>query len=290
MTAFHFPVPSTCCACGSKTSHAVAYDAGIIHLCAACGLQWAEREPCGGKRPDATGMNGRYMDPRSIDAPVYGPFVDFFQRLPRWLGPNPVSILDIGCGNGLFMAEAARRGHHVAGIEMDTDLRAIIPAQVLDRVHFSAAENVLPALHETFDVITLWDSFEHLDDPFAVLDMCRHCLAPNGVVFIRTNNNRDIFNLVSLLALKAGLSGIGQRLLRTCFNLPDHAWNFSPRAMDLLTAKAGWAIADHRPTETPVLRFTTNPLLIVAITVAYGVNRLCGFGKIGEYWVRPKTA
>lgn len=269
----------------------VAYPEGVIHICPNCRLQWAERSASAIEGDvDVTGMHGRYMDPRSIDGPAYPPYRDFFRRIGNRFGDRPLSILDVGCGNGVFLAEAARRGHRVRGIELDTRHRAVIPEALRERVVFAAAEEALPALSESYDVVTFWDSFEHIDDPFALLPILRPHLAAGGVVFARVNNTHDLFNLLTRIVLAAGPRDLGRRLLKACFNLPQHAWNFSRPGMRSLLERRGWLVWADRITETPSSRLTASPLARLAIEGAYLANRLIGGGKIGEYYFAPADA
>ncbi|WP_158699533.1 class I SAM-dependent methyltransferase [Magnetospirillum gryphiswaldense] len=258
---------------------------GVIHVCDQCQLQWADRQASAIEGDtDITGAHSRYMDPDSIRADSYEPYVTFFATLRRLLGERPLRILDVGCGNGVFMAEAARRGHDVRGIELDERHRAVIAAELLPKVSFKAAEDALPEMDGSFDVIVFWDSFEHIDAPFALLDFVAPRLAAGGLVFARVNNVWDIFNLLTRLTLSLAPSTLGPRLLKTCFNLPQHAWNFSRIGMRKMLEQRGWRVVHDRVTETPASRLFTQPIKKAILRLAYLANLLIGGGKIGEYY------
>jgi 2-polyprenyl-3-methyl-5-hydroxy-6-metoxy-1,4-benzoquinol methylase len=277
-----------CPACSSTDTLDEIYEEGTIYSCPRCRLQWARRNISAIEGAiDITGVHQRYMDPLSIDPANYEPYSSFFTHVSRTRGEGHLRMLDIGAGNGMFMAEAARRGHEVFGIEVDERHRSVIPSTILPRVEFAAAEAVLPRLHGIFDVITFWDSFEHFDDPFSLLKHVRPRLAPGGIVFARVNNRHDVFNLITAAALKIAHDRLGRSLLKVCFNLPQHAWNFSGTSMKLLLDRHGWAVLDKRVTETPISRLTVNPLKKAIITAAYLANRTIGGGKIGEYYFVP---
>src|SRR5262245_19838103 len=80
------------------------------------------------------------------------------------------SALDVGCGTGAFLARLAERfpGCRRAGIELDGERAARArerdPGAV---VHAGDALEVATRLAGPFDLITLWDVFEHLVDPVA---------------------------------------------------------------------------------------------------------------------------
>lgn len=276
----------SCPACASAASEAYAFADGVIHVCGDCRLQWADKAGVQNFDgfDDVTGVHARYVDPASIDAATYQPYRDFFAALER-RGKSGGRLLDVGCGNGVFLGEALRRGWDAMGVEPDPAMRGRIRADLLSRVVPATIETA-GDLGGAFDVVTFWDSFEHLPDPMAVLDSLRPHLAPGAVVFLRVNNSHDIFNLITRAALALRLP-VGRRLLESCFNLPQHYWNFACRPMTLMLQRGGWRVTAWRPTETPASRLSANPLVRAAIGAAYAVNRLIGGGKIGEYWIVP---
>lgn len=273
-----------CPCCGSRPTLSVPYAEGTIHGCRPCRLQWAERIASGHEGEiDATGRLGRYMSPESI-GDGYPPYRDFFARLKATFGERPLRILDVGCGNGQFIAAALARGHEAFGVEIDPANRALMTEDVAQRVIFAGAEQALPDFDGVFDVVAFWDSFEHMDRPFPLLAHVAPHLAPGGLVFLRVNNTHDIVNHVTSAAL-ALAPGVGRKLLKVCFNLPQHAWNFSRPAMTIMVAREGWRVGHCRITETPAARLTANPVAQLVFEAAYLVNRLIGGGKIGEYWL-----
>lgn len=271
-----------CPACRAGGARTYAVPEGLIHCCPACDLQWADQSAATADHNlNLSLVNDHYMDPASLGS-AYPPFVEFLDKLAA-IKNCSMRILDVGCGNGRFLAEALGRGHDVMGVEIDRAMERLIPADILDRVVFSPIEDV-KEFGKPFDVVTFWDSFEHLVDPLSVLRSLVPHLADNAVVFLRVNNSHDIFNIISKVALVLA-PPIGLRLLRMCFNLPHHYWNFNPRAMDGLLSGVGWSIARHRVTETPISRLTSSPIPRLAIGAAYLVNKIIGGGKIGEYWI-----
>ena len=134
--------------------------------------------------------------------------------------------------------------------------------------------------------MTFWDSFEHLENAFEILSKIRPFLKEGGIVYLRVNNNRDIYNWITrfLLILTPEL---GKRMLKNCFGLPWHRWNFSYTGMRNLLAKNNWGIIHFSPSETPASRFTSNPFIIFLIRCAYLINRLIRGGKIGNYYLKP---
>jgi len=94
-------------------------------------------------------------------------------------------LLDVGCGYGLLLDEARRRGYEVVGIELSVD--AIHHAgDVLRLPVLESTFEQAPLEPQSFDAIVMSDVFEHLDDPCAALDRCRELLAPGGALMLTT--------------------------------------------------------------------------------------------------------
>ncbi|MFN8175128.1 MAG: methyltransferase domain-containing protein [Solirubrobacteraceae bacterium] len=93
-------------------------------------------------------------------------------------------LLDVGCGHGLLLDEARRRGYETLGLE----LSASGAAYGRDILGLDVRELTLEALEDDrgFSVIVLADVIEHLDDPVAAIDRCYELLAPGGVLCVVT--------------------------------------------------------------------------------------------------------
>lgn len=93
-------------------------------------------------------------------------------------------LLDVGCGHGLLLDEARRRGYEVSGLE----LSASGAAYARDVLGLDVREITLDALEEpgSYSVVVLADVIEHLDDPVGAIDRCHELLAPGGVLCIVT--------------------------------------------------------------------------------------------------------
>lgn len=94
-------------------------------------------------------------------------------------------LLDVGCGHGLLLDEARRRGYVVNGIELSEDAaryargRLDLPVREIPIEHRSLDR-------ERFDAILLIDVLEHLDDPRRSLRRCMELLAPGGALLVAT--------------------------------------------------------------------------------------------------------
>jgi len=279
--------PDVCPNCRNTHIRHLEYEDAIIHTCGDCQLQWATFHETGGyvSVEHRSAAHERYMDPDHIDAAAYEPYQAFWRNLQSIRGDAPLKVLDIGCGNGLFIRECIRRGHDARGVDADISNQDLIAPEIRTHVSFCRAED-LPPDEARYDLITFWDSFEHMPEPFQLLDFLSVRLKPDGMIFLRVNDQRDVVNWTAKFALRL-CPPIGKKLFRICFNLPHHYWNFSRRAMEQMLERVGWQIIFARSTETPANRLFASRTMRAVVYVAYAVNTLFAGGKIREYFIRP---
>ena len=103
------------------------------------------------------------------------------KELPACLVEIPLFHLDIGCGAGVFINTLRRCSDSVrsTGIEPNTSYANVA-------AEFSGAENIYPLMLEdfktssTFDLITAYDTFEHVLDPSSFLKDALRLLSDRG--------------------------------------------------------------------------------------------------------------
>ncbi len=98
----------------------------------------------------------------------------------------PGRLLEIGCGHGLLLDEARRRGWEVRGLELSE--RSAKHGR--DRYDLDIREEPFEALGNEedgcWDAVLMIDVLEHLDDPRAAIERIRKLLAPGGVLCVVT--------------------------------------------------------------------------------------------------------
>jgi SAM-dependent methyltransferase len=159
-------------------------------------------------------------DPGNPLVEQYEAWLDVIERVKP-----PGRVLDVGCGTGLFLSVARRRGWEPFGI--DESLEATRHA----RDHFGLNPLVgefeaLDDLGETFDLVTGWDVIEHSRRPVDLVRSARRCLAPDGLVSFSTPNQRSILDLVGGFLYRLS----GGRLIAPLekFYIDQHFLYFTP--------------------------------------------------------------
>ncbi|HET6899205.1 MAG TPA: class I SAM-dependent methyltransferase, partial [Vicinamibacteria bacterium] len=143
-------------------------------------------------------------------------------------------LLDVGCATGFFLEAAAQRGWTVQGLEASAYASAQAREQsklpVLQGSIEDPPRGLLPA-----DVVTLWDTIEHLERPDQALIRIRELMGPQGLLVITTGDFASLVRRVT---------GRRWRL----FGDRTHHFFFTPRTLESLLARAGFRAihVDHR--------------------------------------------
>src|SRR5581483_3936859 len=107
----------------------------------------------------------------------------FFDLLDREMdGRRDAKVLDVGCGAGGMLEPLSRYGE-VTGVDSSEDLVRFCHERGFERVQVGNAYD-LPAEDGSLDLITLFDTIEHVPDDRRVLRQCLRALKPGGTVFI----------------------------------------------------------------------------------------------------------
>jgi SAM-dependent methyltransferase len=113
--------------------------------------------------------------------------------------PGSIRLLDVGCGNGLFLAiPLARAGFGVTGVDFHQPsiARAQGMASALPNARFVAG-TVADLDESDFDVVILSEVLEHVPDPKALLLASLQRLKPNGIAVITVPNGYGEFEIDS---------------------------------------------------------------------------------------------
>jgi SAM-dependent methyltransferase len=142
----------------------------------------------------------------------------------RWLARScpPGRLLEVGCGNGSFLAAARQRGFDVHGLEPHPGRAANAARRHGLQVRREFLEETTWP-HASFDVVYHCDLLSHFPDPIQSLQTMIGLLRPNG-------------RLCFEVGLIGGLSPLWYWLTRR-IGLEHHLWLYSrPSLRQLLTA------------------------------------------------------
>jgi len=217
---------TTCLVCGSTELDALGgYERFDLVCCLACTFVFVARIP----------------SPEELDAHYTGIYQQREEAL-EWLSPvtagrfeewldmmapyrRTARILDVGCGVGQFLVQAAGRGWEAYGTEYPENAVEICRRHGITMAGGPLRpENYEP---ESFDVVTSLGVIEHIYDPADEVDRFHAVLRPGGLLWITTPN----------------WSSLSRRLLRDrsyLIEVPGHLGYFAPRTLTRLLESRGF--------------------------------------------------
>ena len=95
------------------------------------------------------------------------------------------SVLDFGCGAGIFLDAIKDQAATVAGIEINDEERLMARAKGLD------VRPLLNDLSEPFDTVTMFHTLEHLHDPIGMLRQINKAMPEKGTIIVEVPHARD---------------------------------------------------------------------------------------------------
>jgi len=98
------------------------------------------------------------------------------------------SVLDVGCGTGLFSFLAAKKGGKVLGIDYSKEAISIAKKKYSHKNLLYKNINIKDISKEKFDVIVSLGTLEHMDEPFKMLKIFQKHLKPKGKIIITSPN------------------------------------------------------------------------------------------------------
>lgn len=234
------PPPDDACAlCGG--AQATRYQLGSHRLlyCARCRLGQLSPLPTEDELRALYGSPGYFGG--GADAVGYADYAadepqharSFRARLRWLLGHGPITdLLEIGCGPGLFLAEARRLGvANVVGV--DPNPWAVEQARARGvEAYVGSVDAVDPS--RRFDAVAMLDVLEHVVAPLPFLEAVRARLRPGARLLIMTPDIR------SLLARLSGRRWVSLKV-------PEHVRYYSDRSVRLLLERAGFEVVALRP-------------------------------------------
>jgi len=151
--------------------------------------------------------------------------------------PPPARILDVGCGNGEFLAQAQKEGYQVEGIDISEAAAGLCRSKGLDAVSGDFLETEFT---RSFSFITLWDVIEHLPKPIAFIQKAFQILKPEGVLVLKTPSpGMNTMRIAQRFPrLRGGL-----------IHFPDHIQFFTKSSLDYALKHAGFTSIQWLPSK-----------------------------------------
>ena len=174
----------------------------------------------------------------SPEVPIYRQGLEWLNGRVRHQGADR-TLLDVGCGPGLFLSLAREQGWKVEGVELSRK-QAERATQEFG-VDVACADFVTADLaRQRYDVITMWDFLEHVPKPEAVLDRARSLLAPGGYLLVFTIDCSSLFNSVADVVYRTTFGHVSW--LAAAIYDTHHNFYFTESSLTYLIERNGFRI------------------------------------------------
>jgi 2-polyprenyl-3-methyl-5-hydroxy-6-metoxy-1,4-benzoquinol methylase len=266
---------TACAVCGGERAAALfsardpdglAPDAFAIVRCADCGTAYVSPRP----PPHELGryyVRGYYGRPGEDSGPLgrlFGRLLMAERAAKAAGGRASGKVLDVGCGDGTFLAAMRRRGWECWGVEVSEEGSARAAARPGLTIHDQPLEALsLPA--RGFDLVTFWHSLEHVSDPASLLARAAGLVKDGGRLLVAFPNG-DSWDLRLF----------GARWFH--LDPPRHLHYFTPASMTRLLEKAGFAVerVSHSSFEYNLFGFAQSALNLFTRRPNYFYRRAKG--------------
>jgi SAM-dependent methyltransferase len=149
-------------------------------------------------------------------------------------------VLDIGCGNGYFLAACKEKGYEVQGIDVSPWAAQYASCKLGLAVDVGEVEEVdLPS--RSFDIVTMWHCLEHTHDPNRAVSRARSWLKRDGILIVEVPNYE------------------GTDARKTWqdwehWDLPYHLYHFTPQTLMRLLRGSGFDVVKTKDYHSEVIK------------------------------------
>ncbi|RJP70896.1 MAG: class I SAM-dependent methyltransferase [Ignavibacteriales bacterium] len=152
-----------------------------------------------------------------------------------------INFLDVGCGEGNALAEAAKRNWNATGIDITDNRNENAKTENINFKTGSLLEQNFPA--DTFDFVYMDSVLEHTLQPLEYLTEIKRILKKNGIVYVGIPNEDCLFNTIRKIVFT--LTGKGNISVKIKpFDTPYHVVGFNKSSLQFIVNKAGLTLAE----------------------------------------------
>lgn len=182
-------------------------------------------------------------------------------------------LLDVGCGTGLSMEVARRRGWSPVGVDECSE--ALSHAR--DEFGLEVRQGEFSGFQsegERYDGITMWDIIEHTREPVELLQAARECLSPDGVLAVSTPNQKSILDVIAGTMYRLSAGRVRSPLEK--FYIDQHFVYFSPETLEDALNRAGLRLVYLRRESTDLRRLSLSPPMRLVLKAMLLAGRITG--------------
>lgn len=225
---------AVCFVCGGSARHITFFQGYKGLCCNLCNLEWRWPLPEDKKLIDIYkkgyfSQEGRiqrgYPDYEMFERSFVRYFVSKLDQIENQVTSRGL-LVDVGCGPGTFLNLAKKRRYKVIGVDVSSE--AVRKAKkkhgirvwqgLFEDINFSSS---------SLDVVTCFQTFEHMRYPLRFLRAVNKALKPSGMLFLTTPNRQTFWRRM-----------LGKRWFS--YKHKDHLFFWQRKCLDIAFAKAGF--------------------------------------------------
>jgi SAM-dependent methyltransferase len=219
--------------------HTVSHEKFNIVSCSSCGFKFTN------PIPDLSNLGNYYKSEdyishsntkKGVISRLYHLVRNYTLRKKLTLLSRNVSrgtILDYGCGTGMFLNVCQEAGWDAFGIEPDEGARKIA-SQMKLRTFANKKELEQNIKEKSFDVISLWHVLEHVTDLDETLDFFKKKLTREGVLIIAVPNHTSH-------------DAKCYKEFWAAYDVPRHLYHFEPISIEKLLSRFDFKLTQTLP-------------------------------------------
>ena len=193
---------------------------------------------------------------------------------------NKKTLLDYGCGNGLFLSLSKQYGFESTGVEINDKI--INHAQKISKCPIYKLDKLI-SLKIKFDIIHLGDVLEHTTNPFLLMKKLEILLNRDGIFFIEGPIEKN----ASLVFYSSFLFGYIKKILKIKKNSnhpPTHIFFVNSQNMkNFFNIKLGYIEKKFKVYETGWPYISDNKFSVSIKTIIGLLAKIIGIIKIGRF-------
>ena len=183
-------------------------------------------------------------------------------------------VVDVGPGLGTFLRLARDRGWHAEGVEMSAFASDYIRRTHRLDVFTGDLTQFAAQTEQLFDLITFWDSVEHVAEPLEVLEAARRLLSPTGYLVIATDNFDCLVANIGVALYRASGGRVRYPIERVFID--RNRTYFTQQSLLALLARLGWRVVYSEKMEYPLRKIRTTRLERAVLATIYAAAHVTG--------------
>jgi 2-polyprenyl-3-methyl-5-hydroxy-6-metoxy-1,4-benzoquinol methylase len=187
----------SCKACGAtiKQKYKIYHKQITVVQCDSCGLRFvAERfreDALTSLYDEILAKSDKHEKLRTERENLFNSWLDEIEHITG-KSLKGLRLLDVGSGSGDFLLVARKRNCLVTGL--DSSAVQVQKAKVMGIEMRECNIEHLPQ-RDHYDIITMWDVLEHVQDPKATIEAIYRLLVPGGILALSTPNGGSAWDL-----------------------------------------------------------------------------------------------